>query len=341
MRERMTSYFQNGIEKKEKEADVENKEKRPQLNFEICYGPHYSAADFAKFKEPVWAADVYCPEGQYTAEHIKLLQQVADGKITPSEMQAHPSYYCIGTRFEKEMEETLYKSQKLIIPLDMEPNDSQVPVLEQISKQEALLRRDLVIGHSRRGSEKISFEEAIKEACDWARKMKGTVTAYREKIMLKNAKERIWQQIEEHRKELLKKDELKVVLTLGAAHTGLYREMKKTGLNVSRDFKAKFFPFGYKTALVRSYDWDRPVSEELAAKAVMEMILELEIPPAISNDYIKITKFYVDVIDRFTMEEMKNLFAGPGSPAENLGERLRAKGIKIPANETELDKFLK
>ncbi len=304
-----------------------NGEILPPVYLKLFSGPHATAEDIEGMKPLLDEADMYAPEMyEWIPEMLESLQNVSEGKEKPnteSELYQKLFTYLFGTH-------------KSVMILD-------VPEEEALLHQSSYLETSLDMEKLR----DLPYEEAVDFAFESTLSVWMTIVKNRESYMLQHFAEKLREAVS-LKPELQKKEVLRVLMTLGDAHSALYHEMKKLGGDhVSRDFRNNPL-YGFENEAGRRSLFGKEISQDMKEKVLCEQLLHNSLSHLLydfCSDTNKIEIFFRHIVSLFSHEEMKALFEKWESylsdPAIFMKALLREKDIDFPNTEEELDEILK
>jgi len=334
------------IEKPIIEERQEIKEKEPRISYHILYGFHAALKDFDKFEAAYKEADVYVPEEiGSSARVLNFLNKLSQGELTPQEVADR-----LWTRpgsFAFEQFRVIHNSKKPILFID-------VPAGHELLKMDE--QSDKLFNESTALFKKGDFKQSIKTMRNYVIN-EVDLESRREEIIKKNLKEKI-KEFVKYYPQLKEKDEIKVLLTLGAAHTRIYHDLKREEREEQKEGQADFsiskqfarqplIFYSIEEALRRCmFLKDRQPSDIILARGIIESFL--------FNYYVKYTRITDDgnkavmvgrkISSQLNLKEIKKIskeLAEYSNPtALTAVDVLKKRGIKIPESEEEMDEML-
>ncbi len=299
------------------------REKLPDVHFTVFFSPHGSAKDLKGFEELLQSADIYIPENaSWTAERLKVFQDVANGKIHPDTLQ-FPKTGMEG--FAKKQMELLYNSRKVITFADV-PRGHELD--EQIRNQKR-------------------FNPAF---------VMKQIQSFPTLLMILQGQEREYQDVENKREqfilrqipkavrsafknspELKQKQKLEVLLSLGAMHTPIFQVLKGKHPETTRRFNRIPFVYDYAEEVRRRIKFNKPIDQLLMAKMALEHMIYKGIEDKLNTadvDNAAIVPIHREILDQFSYEEIEQIFTqvGEGQDFDKLfngklrGKKQSAKG---------------
>lgn len=317
----------------------------PSVTIHIMNSPHASAEDLPEFEKKIKDADIYIPEGLgWDDKVLAYMNLVSSGKMSVEDYirknrlspTKDPFYYFMEAELRG-----IYNSQKPIFFID-------VPADHELLKKLIESRMEMLSVNLNGDFHEIleDFKVAVKEYA--------AVQKEREDYMLVQLQELL----EKIKKDLLFKassqKEVKILMNLGANHTGLYHELVKKRASVSRSFSAMPYTFstkGHLGEMMRRYFFNKEISDELAARSLAGIILDItmdyEFKWPSKNPHTR-DLFLNKALSRIDIKEIQNAFdETQKSNSYNLLlfatiilRALDRKGISVPKSESELNEFL-
>jgi len=107
--------------------------------------------------------------------------------------------------------------------------------------------------------------------------------------------------------QLKDQSEVRVLMQIGSAHTGVYHELKRLEKSTIQSFPSMPYVFAYKDELLRSLLFGKNASEELVAHAWLGHWVEQTGLVVISDDQQKDNHFERSVLSKFTMVDIHQL----------------------------------
>ncbi|MDO8522962.1 MAG: hypothetical protein Q7S12_01590 [bacterium] len=282
------------------ESDTKKPENRelPPLSIEIYYSAHGNAKDIGELQEKFLEADIYVPEWIGTSlKVLETYQAVSDGRKTPAEavIELHlddsKMYGYHLKRFE-----IIYGSHKPVVFVD-------VPLDHDLIKEyrEILFKPKLQ-----------NFEEDLEYTKDFLLK-EAVFEKKREEYMILQLEPKMREVVEKY-PELQNKKQLKLLLSLGAFHTGLFHELDKKAYDVKREFGDTPIVFDSRSEALRRHMFDKKVGDELVLRAMFETLVGKYFSKDFkkkSDDSLEQLKMLREVGALFSFDEMKNLYSNP------------------------------
>ncbi|MBI4119716.1 MAG: hypothetical protein HY456_02635 [Parcubacteria group bacterium] len=318
---------------------IEKAEKdRPPYFVDIYYSPHETSKDLEPIAEKFKNADVFMPEAfGWVHKEPVVLNEVSRGEKKPE--AALQELGCVPQKdpfysFHLQMLNLIYDSQKPIAIVDVPRNH---PLEKKIRE----------VGSGFRF--KSDFDANLAMIKEHFKKVAG-VEKEREEYILSQLQPAV-QSILENNPALQKQPEVRVLIALGAAHTSLFHQLKKSEYKTSRQFKDELIMFSFQDEMIRRYWFNKEVGDELAAKTLFDIIfgnLFWNDFTKLTDDSAKLIALKRKIITQFNYDEIKGLFKTFGFDVAILyflkpflKRKMEGKGIKFPKSEQELNALLK
>ena len=311
-------------------GSVEQKEKEPKISYHFYYSPHRTAEDAKNLEQAFQEADIYVPEAYaHTPATSELTRGIADGRINPKDVFNKDSF-----RFQ--MGKIFYNSYKPIILVDISKDDD-AELLRQDDRADRFFDQALELFSNG------EFDRALIKAEEYA-DLFSRVQLQREEIIKNNLKVKIKEFIEEH-PEYGQKEEVRVLVSLGSAHTSLYRDLKQKGLSVSREFNESPAVCPSLTEACRRKVFDSPLknkkdNDELLVRGILEYFLG-EYLKTRTNNTNKINRVLRMISSQLSLNDIKKI-SDDFAKSEQIDIFLELKkfNIHLPKSEQEMDEIL-
>ena len=254
----------------------------------------------------------------------------------------------VATDPEKAFENPIWKSVK---DTDLEPmvmamkGTNKVAATMDIGKtveehEMAQALSDLVKRPVARVAEYSDAVRMFGEKCEEIAKLQSK----REDVMVANFEEEIEQILASH-PDLMQKNELKILASMGLYHTRLGHKFAEAGMKSGRHFSNKSYTYGYQNELVRSYAFHKEASNELMQRATAESIVAMYILHELKRrEEVKsemITAYLRNAVTALTIEDMEDLYdayRGGHLTTKLLDRLLTSRGVyRLPRDKKELD----
>lgn len=315
------------------------KEGGPKISFEIFYAPHEKREDAKGLAEKVKTADIVIPEQiGWDEKLLSIYRGIAQGVVPPEEYfryfamtrdeiaKAHDSY-------SMALLEALYKSGKRIELID-------APIGHSLHFKTIAALNNFSLVKRKNFKELVSeWKDALREDAD--------VQKEREEYMLQELVN-LQKQIQYAKiPELKDKQEIKILMTLGAYHTKVSHDLKAQNSEVSREMIESPYIFKHFDEAGRRFAFNKEVSDELVARGILELIIgsyfkdELN---GISRSSYEQGLFLRRVTEHFSFDEIGELVSyvresSPGFTKEKLITAISAKGIAFPPSKEDFKKI--
>lgn len=268
------------------------------ITIDIFYSPHGSAEDIGGLEDQLKKADIYIPETfGWSLQYLDALRKLSNGKVTPEMVlqdwgDRNPYYYHRDENFFN----IIYKSKKPIAFLDIPDSHSLV------RREKETKIPDIQFG-SNFGQVIDSVRGYIEKAADMQEE--------RETYMLEQLQPQIQELLKTHPK-LRGKQEINILLSVGAAHTLLYRNLRKD-YETTTVFGKKPMIFLYREEALRRHMFNKPVGDDLVARIAAEWTLSKahrNLFDTLTNDSLKKAIAMRRLVSRFSFDELKEMFEG-------------------------------
>lgn len=314
----------------------------PKISFDIFYSFHDTAKDAKGLAEQIKKSDIYMPElFGWDEQYLNNTKAIAEGKMTPDELmwkqlRGFDSEYQYS--FDYAEARALYKSGKYITYIDVPRNH---PLFDRgADAREKLGRIDLTNNFPELVA---SFNENVKHWAD--------IQKEREMHILSELRKFADAIKDGNIPELKGKKEIKILIALGAMHTGVYHELARAEEETSRKFHTMPLVFGkFASELARRFMFDKDANETLAAQAlfgaVFSALVHQRSDKSIRGSY-EVSLIERKVVPQFSVDEIKKIFTEARAAEDSqkkfldaFHKKLKEKGIRLPSSEKELNEFL-
>jgi hypothetical protein len=291
-------------------------EHMPPIEIELFSGPHASAYDARDINEKIDACDIYIPESVgWTDDVLNEVNQVARGEEIPkvaslARLRGEPIPNFLAAQMDH-----LYQSNKPVVLIDY-PKEIAGQMLEKKYAQE----------FNKKELWEETFDQAVEHENEIERSRAEGVRE-REAYMYAHLAPKILEVIHEH-PELRGKSKLKILLTLGAAHTNIYHQLKESGTNIDRDLSDMPFVYDHATELSRRHFFEKEITEDQKEKALLARLLLESVKP-LSFDTHKIIKLLRVLIDILDPSDHREIFAEWSAIQGRYQQTLNAKRVEL------------
>lgn len=163
----------------------------------------------------------------------------------------------------------------------------------------------------------------------------------RETMMVENFEEEI-EQILHERPDLMRKDNLDVLVQMGSVHTTLRHKFTEKGMKSDRHFSTSpTYVYASGDELLRTYMYGRQPSDDQLMRAMSEKVLETGMPGNMTRSYDKYFAFIRAAVADLTPDEMELLYTywNEGKlDKEIVDELFRNHGYDgLPNDEADID----
>ena len=280
--------------------NMPEKEKEPKVSYHFFFSPHHTAEDYKNLEAAFRDADIYVPEVAFWDDQIKKdYEGVAAGKLSP----ARGFGYNKATLREASI---IYNSNKPIILVDLQSTEKEL--------EKEFDAREKMTNDATKQFLSGNFDESIKmmraSIGDGAK-----LEAQREAMIKINLKSKINEFLKDNPK-YKEKEELNVLVKLGAYHTRIYQEMLTEGQSVSREFSAMPFSLPYLMEAQRRIVFGKDLSDEIVAKSIIATDLIIYLM-RLTNDSSSAYAALRRILDKFTLEDIKEISEKCGQAAKD------------------------
>lgn len=308
----------------------------PKLNFHFYFAAHGTKKDWADFAPQLKGADVCLLEGAgHTEKGIQDIQSLADSQDLDMKtvIDQNPR---IANSYRESRDEALLGSGIAVGSIDLR-NSVDAEQTAAVHGRKAYDRPIRLDG---------SFEDMIKDS----REVYGGIAEAqraREELITKNIEAEM-QRILDSREGLGEKSKLRVLLSWGAIHTSLFRDLAQNfpDITMSRSFSEKPYIYSYTNETIRHdmFNVKGEVSDEVLARAYIEKLVYSSLQRRIDSfgevvtSHDDVLLYARDIASQFSVDEAKAIFDDSKTdkprPFESflLGKDLR----RIPSGNAEL-----
>ena len=280
------------IEEFLKESGIE---KVPNIETHFFFNSHATTEDGQMVADRLDDKDIFIQENAGgDEERLKTWHKISKGEFTPEqaiENEKGRGKEFFWPEYFKAIFEKLQGTNKEILLVDIK-SDSEI-----YNEIYDLMRKDGIYWNILDRSK--SFEENCERIADVS-ELESITQKERENEILDNMKTSLLELLKE-KPELQGKENLKILFSMGAFHTRLYHEMKKSGDNVSREIPSSSYTFNPRMAVERIIHFKG--SEK--AKEYMPKILLSFLLQRLNMKYDDISQ---KVLSRFSDEQTRELF---------------------------------
>jgi hypothetical protein len=266
----------------------------PKIETNFFFHKHATAEDGKAVGERLKNADILIQENAgWDSARLDIFNEVSNGTLTPEQamdMEKRNGKPFLWKDFYASLLGGLYKSEKKILLVDV-PDDNVV-------------FKNLMGLYASNGAynnlinKSLPYEETLRRIGNVS-KFESDMQKAREDYILEKLPEALAETLKQN-PDLQKKENLKILFSMGGFHTRLYHEMKKSGNDVSREFSSMPYNFDPRMATERSIHFKgMEESKSLLPKIALYLILKKELPNLdISHDVVSV----------FSDDEIKSLY---------------------------------
>lgn len=269
----------------------------PKVKIDIFYSPHGSAKDIDGLEDQLKKADILIPEEfGWSLRYLNALRRLSSGELTPKMAleewgdRSNPYYYARDKRFFG----IIYNSKKPIAFLDIPDSHSLV------RRQEENKIPNIEFGSN--------FGQVLESVRGYIEKAAG-MQEERETYMLEQLQPQVQELLKTY-PELRRRQEVNILLDIGAAHTLLYRYLRKD-YQTTRKFGRMPMIFRYTEEALRRHMLNKPVDNDLVARIATEWTLSKAHKKLLhTSDSLKDAIAERGLVSRFSFDELKKMFEG-------------------------------
>src|SRR3989344_129064 len=320
-----------------KEQLLQQPEKESKIEIEIFLISHVGHFDVDGLKNKFKQADIYVPEQLILTDPRLLetvLNEVSLGKKSPEEALSEFGVTDEGSfyYFTKAQFDMIFNSGKKIWIVEDILSRRNEEIFNKMSESSAKYKSAL------------SVEEAVSAIKEYF-VARGEFERKREEFISKKIKERT-EQLQNSGQETSQTDKIKILLTLGAMHTGAGHILEREFNDVKNLFSFDMpIRFGLGIEALRRTRFGLEINDKLAKRALIEEYLTRYIgnkiiknPKNIGDlNYEKIISFLVKIVDGFDEDEVTDILKQIYDENKNyntvIASVLDRKGIVIPAED--------
>ncbi len=282
---------QNNLGSLLKEKGIENV---PRIKTNFFFNKHATTEDGEAISERLKNTDILLQENAgWDPARLDIFNNVSNGILTPEQamdMEKQRGKPFFHEDFYNALLKGLYKSEKKVMLVDV-PDDNVV-------------FKNLMGLFSGNGTynnlidKSLPYEEMLRRVGNVS-KFESDMQKAREDYILENLPEALVKILKQN-PEFQKKEDLKILFSMGGFHTRLYHEMKKSGNDVNREFSSMPYKFDPRMAAERNIHFrGMEKSKYLLPKITLYLLLKKELPNLnISNN----------IMSAFSDEKIKNLY---------------------------------
>ncbi len=309
----------------------------PPVKLHIYYNIHSRPKDLAKVEGALREADIVFPEiAGWDKRGLDIINQVSLGSLPAEEglkkffgLESPPPYY-------RRLFEILYGSNKIVRFVDISSR-------HEINERSWAAIKKFDNNFDRIFKEPITFEELADQLRIDIVDIYNVVVRDREEHIVNRFGPEIKKALEQD-PGLLKKENIQTLMIFGAGHSDFYQRLKSEGLDVTREFSHDPLVFNYLVEIYRRLKNNRPVSEDLYAKAVLSQIFARKgkfknlLAELDSSADIEVARR--KIIDQFSTKEIKEILshARDSRFSEYLDNLIKYKNIALVNPEERVSK---
>lgn len=307
----------------------------PKISVHIFHGVHERREDFDGLKEMLKAADIYMPEVVgWFPEILSTYRAISTGQINPELFLKEVSAVQLlkGWAYQSAGVFDAIYGTKIPISIADIPREHELTYLYDMEKQPPF-----EFGSGSFMGTINSFKQFFENHA--------VLEGKREEFILEQIRVSVKELLNEY-PQLRDKNELRVVMSLGAGHANLSNLSSKDNYRMTRSFSELPFLFGAGNEAVLRYKFGGKIDDGLVARAVLEEAFFQAYSPLIENMSVNTQQSIVfrrKIASQFNFEEIKGMFEGVSRFDELvplLISNLHKKGIRMPRSQQEMNDFL-
>jgi hypothetical protein len=303
-----------------------NGEKLPPVFLKFYFGPHWSAEDADGIKPFLNEADIFMPEAsEWNDDYFREMNYISRGVETPESRD----------EYEEEIRRDIFGTEKVVLFVDCSEKD--VILHPELYAETKDIDNELKHSTYDRATE-LNFQNAMIEA--------QIDIVNRESYMIEHFAGKVREAILQ-KPALKSKESIRVLMTIGSAHTEIYQKMKNLGGDhISREFR--YTPSAdFTDEMMRKAVFNKKIEKNTKERALFHFLMEEGLQDRIDLLSEKTVEHYVflrHLSSLFSADEMRSLFDQWKSSPENFSERillvLEKKGIHFPKTKKEFEDFI-
>lgn len=313
----------------------------PKISYTVVYTNHRIAKDFEWIPAELEECDIFIPEVyRWNNDTASTFKDVSSGKISPDralenigispDSPWHSSWHA-------EMI-ALHNTGKRVVLVDLPGEHELSEQIDFANYRAGLINPDL------------PFDMLLAK---FRQRMVVEAQGYkiREEHILQVVEEKVKKTVEED-PELRAKNQVRVLMWLGAHHTPVARGLNERGVDISMRFSIKPFPYVEWDKAVRMFRFGLEPREETLAKAMLNdvflSVFQNELKQSAGEDWTIIDDLMSRILKSLTLGEIRALFEksrrdehfNMGLFVSNLKSEIETKGFRIPESEKDFDGLL-
>lgn len=303
----------------------ENKLERLKVQFDIFYSSHTSAEDLSGFKERLNKSDILLIEmAGWARQDMEFIEDISAGKTAKAR---HKNDLGPPSEFHKQLIQDISGSGKVVLSPDLPIENANVEAFETLSAEFSYALRHFFEKKNR------TSKDLENTRNDMANIIKGLakINKKREEYILNHLDETIEKALMIQPK-LKEKDEIKVLMFFGAAHSSIFHQMRKDDRNVASSFNPMPFSYEYFSQMLRAEIFNKKITDELALNILLEELL-LSVIKKKGHKLAASRKITPKIVAKLNKEEIESiLLDNDTKPGESpkLLQILQDKKIDIP-----------
>ena len=313
---------------KTEKIGVEKKEREPKISYHFFYSCHGTAKDIEKLEKAFQKADIYVPEAvDWEPWMLSIYQDLSQGRENLGQMRS----FFTANPFVLRTCEIIYNSKKPI--LFAEPPSTDVE-LNKIFNELMLSNKEAAVMFG------VGMFPWFLQRLRASVLTEAEYILKREEKIKENLKKQIKEFLQEN-SEYAKKENLKVLISLGTAHTKIYQDLRKKEPYVSREFGIMPAVYPSRYEAVRRVMFGKEVNDELLARSFVEERLLFPKLRGLTDDSNKLFRALRKLSSQLTLKDVEQISKDyVQSPGTDILAEFRKFNIEIPKSKEELDELL-
>jgi hypothetical protein len=273
---------------------------QPEFKVSLYLSPHRSTRDAAGFVEQFQNCDVWVPEYcGWNENDACALEAIAAGDITPDKVIPinHLYHDFVLVQFEQ-----LFNTNKPFLLVD-------VPATDPVSQEILTLLQEpkkIIFNPQWDGN----FGNLLLGIRENSEKM-ALLQTRREDYIVRNLRAQLGKTLFEFYPDLGSREEIKVMISMGATHTRLVSELRKKGMDVSRVYSDQPIIFPHDVEVLRRSQFNKVLSDELISQVILQKTIDYFWRKKLDNafpDTLQRANFLRRLISQFETSEVEALF---------------------------------
>lgn len=314
-------------------ANDARSERQPDLELRFFFSAHATAEDFRAIQEQLQQADVYIPEATGWDNSVRdRYKAVAEGTVHRTwgdNVNSNP----LALQYDY-----LYRSNKVILLLDIPQGN---PALQDMVHAGALQQRASDYFFKGNLSRAIEKKRAAAQA-------DAKFQRAREQYIVQGLRRDI-PKLRDNFPQLREKSKLRVLASLGSAHTGVFHAMREQEptLDIIRDMSADTTVFTRYSQVIREMvltGKEAPHDDEFYARMFIEDAVRTSVlKGGVTQDSLKaywLARHLADTVSYEQIEQISDQTKVSGRDVNAMRNAMESAGVHIPTTESDIDNLL-